>query len=215
MAYSEEMPPASGSTGKARLGRPPDTSSAETRGRLIDVARASFAKMGYETTTNRSIAADAGITTGAIYHYFDSKQDIFHAVLEEAEDRVYRRFRQGVADHQTFIGKIGAVLEAAHELNLEDPTLAKFLGSARLDLQRVPGLQPRVPSASRPFFNELIDHGVETGEIPPENATAVNLVLRTITTGLTQAVSSDPTEHRTAIDGVRALLDGKLIKSAS
>ncbi|MEN9553234.1 MAG: hypothetical protein RLY24_829, partial [Actinomycetota bacterium] len=46
-----------------KLGRPSATDSIETRDRLIEVARASFATIGYDATTNRTVAAAAGITT--------------------------------------------------------------------------------------------------------------------------------------------------------
>ena len=79
-------------TKSTRLGRPPASSSAETRGRIIDVARRCFAELGYEATTNQAVASEVGITTGAIYHYFDSKLEIYKAVLDEVQERVYQRF---------------------------------------------------------------------------------------------------------------------------
>ena len=48
-----------------------------------------FARDGYEATTNRSIAKASGITSGAIYHYFDSKAELYAAVYEEVYDRVF------------------------------------------------------------------------------------------------------------------------------
>ena len=60
-----------------RLGRPPDTSSEETRRRILESARLCFAANGYEATSNRQLADSAGLTTGAIYHYFGSKRDLF------------------------------------------------------------------------------------------------------------------------------------------
>ena len=50
------------SEGSRRLGRPPDSSSAETRGRILDVARGCFAEFGFEATTNKTIASAAGVT---------------------------------------------------------------------------------------------------------------------------------------------------------
>ena len=52
---------------RARIGRPPDTDPAVTRRRILDVARREFAHRGYAAATNRSIAAAAKLTTGAVY----------------------------------------------------------------------------------------------------------------------------------------------------
>ena len=43
-------------------------------------------------------------TTGAIYHYFDSKLDIYKAVLAEVQDRVYQRFGAAEREADTFVG---------------------------------------------------------------------------------------------------------------
>lgn len=196
----------------SKLGRPPASSSAETRGRIIDVARKCFAEVGYEATTNRALANEAKITTGAIYHYFESKLDIFRAVNTEAQTRVYVRFRTVVAEQDTFIGKLEAVLEAAHELNCEDPTLARFLGASRIDRQRIPELSEAFGNTEhRGFFNEMVDFGIKSGEIDPKSRKQVIAVISTVTTGLTDAVSADLVTHRLAVDGVKALLEGGLL----
>jgi AcrR family transcriptional regulator len=55
---------------------------AETRARLIAVAREAFQARGYNTVTFRQLAADAGVSTGAFFTYFPSKQDLYAAALE-------------------------------------------------------------------------------------------------------------------------------------
>ena len=66
-----------------KLGRPCDTDAGETRKLLVKEARRSFADVGYDATTNRALAQAAGITTGAIYHYFPSKLDMYVAAYAE------------------------------------------------------------------------------------------------------------------------------------
>jgi len=200
-----------------KLGRPPASSSAETRGRILDIARRSFAELGYEATTNRTLAAEADITTGAIYHYFESKLDIFCAVHNEVQERVYLRFRSAVREEETFLAKLEAVLDTAHQLNREDPSLAQFLGAARIDMIRVPELRAAFPtnddSRRESFFEEMIAVGVKTGEIKASDKKRVRAVIYTLTIGLTDAVSNDLRVHRNAIDGVKSLLEGTLISN--
>ena len=59
-------------TKKPRLGRPPDTDSAETRRRILAMAQSSFASLGYDGASNRVLGAEAELTAGAIYHDFGS-----------------------------------------------------------------------------------------------------------------------------------------------
>ncbi|MEO3796709.1 TetR family transcriptional regulator [Nonomuraea sp. B10E15] len=51
--------------------------SAPTRRAILEAARARFAKDGYEKTTIRGIAADAGVTAAMVVRYYGSKADLF------------------------------------------------------------------------------------------------------------------------------------------
>ena len=54
--------------------------------RLLKSARKLFGKYGFEQTSLEQIAGDCGMTTGPIYHYFDSKRSLFAAVHDAAHD---------------------------------------------------------------------------------------------------------------------------------
>jgi AcrR family transcriptional regulator len=198
-----------------RLGRPPSTNSADTRQRIIDAARTAFAQRGYEASTNRTLGMDAGITAGALYHYFGSKFDLYLAVHEDVQERVLARFVKVVEGLTTFRDQVEAVLDSAHEMNKEDPTLAQFLGSVRVDMRRHPELGAALRSSAatrQAFYDRMVDLGQSTGEIDPADNQRVRAVLLTILIGLTDAVSGDLVLHRNAIEGVKALIEGKLIR---
>jgi AcrR family transcriptional regulator len=201
---------------RSRLGRPPASSSAATRERILRAARELFAAGGYETTSNRALAEEAGLTTGAIYHYFDSKLDIYRAVHEAVQRRVYARFREAIAAEETFAGQLVAVLDTADDLNREDPSLARFLGASRVDMARDPKLRAALRGADdesrHRFFPDMIELGVRTGEIDPSDQPLVAAVIRTLMVGLVDAMSDDDEVHRVATDGIKALLDGKLVR---
>ena len=55
---------------------------------IVDVAQRLFAKYGFKKTTIDEIAHSAHIAKGSIYYYFDSKEDIFRAVLDK-ENRLW------------------------------------------------------------------------------------------------------------------------------
>jgi AcrR family transcriptional regulator len=55
---------------------------ARTRQRLIDSARRLFMDRGYEGATVRDIAAEAGLSTGAVFASFADKTELFNAVLQ-------------------------------------------------------------------------------------------------------------------------------------
>ena len=64
------------------MARPAKGPSGEERRRqIIGVAARVFADKGYTDATTKDIAAEAGVTHAAIYHYFRDKRALFEAVL--------------------------------------------------------------------------------------------------------------------------------------
>lgn len=54
----------------------------DRREQIVDAALRAFARKGYARTTNKDIAREAGITPGLIYHYFESKEALFRAIID-------------------------------------------------------------------------------------------------------------------------------------
>ncbi len=200
-------------TREARLGRPAASNSAETRASILTFARHAFADLGYGVTTNKFIATKVGITSGALYHYFDSKLAIYQAVYEEVQTVVYDRFFEAMASSDSFVGQFEAVLEAAHDLNREDPTLARFVATVRIDASRYDDLRAAIATASAMTPNlakRLVATGIETGEIDPSHEAQFSALVRVVLAGLADSVSHDIRVHRAAIDGVMLVLAGKV-----
>jgi len=67
-----------------------------TRERLLKSAQKEFGEKGYMKASLRNICAQAGVTTGALYFFFQDKEDLFGALVEEPirgiYDILYRHF---------------------------------------------------------------------------------------------------------------------------
>lgn len=61
---------------------------AATRTQLVEVATRLFAERGYEGTSIEAVLEEAGVSRGALYHHFASKEDLFEAVFSAVEDRI-------------------------------------------------------------------------------------------------------------------------------
>ena len=197
-----------------RRGRPPDSDSAGTRRAIFDSARKLFAERGYGEVTNKEVASAVGITTGALYHYVESKLDLYVEVHRDVQDRIYGRFNEAVDASNTFIGKLAGILEAANAMNEEDYTLALFVGTVRTDMRRSPEIRSRLARSVRRrdrFFVNIVDVGVATGEIAAENRDSFAALIRILLIGLTEGGTESVEQHRRAIDGIKALLHGGLI----
>src|SRR5437868_14307806 len=54
----------------------------DRREQIIDAAMRVFSQKGFTRATNKSIAREAGITPGLIYHYFENKEALLKAIIE-------------------------------------------------------------------------------------------------------------------------------------
>ena len=70
---------------------------ATTRAALLAAARDLFTERGFAATGRDDIAERAGVTRGALYHHFDSKEAVFRAVVLEIEDELVARVAKVVA----------------------------------------------------------------------------------------------------------------------
>jgi AcrR family transcriptional regulator len=62
-----------------RIGR--RRGSPDTRESILEVARRLFADKGFDATTVRAIASDAGVDPAMIHHYFGTKEELFRQSL--------------------------------------------------------------------------------------------------------------------------------------
>ncbi len=65
--------------------------SRATRAALVSSARELFAERGFTGAAREEIVERAGVTRGAMYHHFESKEDLFRSVVIEMEEEVTHR----------------------------------------------------------------------------------------------------------------------------
>jgi len=86
---------------------------AATKSELTGAARALLLEGGIEAVTVRSIAAKLGMTAPAIYRYFDSREELLNALVDDLYDEL--------ADY----------LYASLERRRREPLAARFVGASR------------------------------------------------------------------------------------
>ncbi len=132
-------------SGKKKQGEQEEALS--TRERITQVALEVFAERGLHGTTMVEIAKRAGVTGGALYRYFENKEDLFNAVVEE---------------HSVVFSALDMVRPLLPEL--EPKTALKFIAQGmflyfftELEFMRmVVGESVKDPGGSRPFYDMML-----------------------------------------------------------
>lgn len=69
---------------RRRTGRRPGRQ--DTKGHILRAAQARFGQLGFEATSIRGIAEDAGVDSALVHHYFGTKEDLFLAAVRPPTD---------------------------------------------------------------------------------------------------------------------------------
>jgi AcrR family transcriptional regulator len=72
--------------------------AADRRKQLLDVALDVFARSGYHETSMNDVAEAAGVTKPVLYQHFESKRDLFQALLDEVGSRMLQAITAGTVD---------------------------------------------------------------------------------------------------------------------
>ncbi|MCD4674132.1 MAG: TetR/AcrR family transcriptional regulator [Anaerolineaceae bacterium] len=147
--------------------------SIETRRRIMSAAIALFSAQGYNVSGVAEICSAAGVSKGAFYHHFPSKQALFVAVLEEwlaGLDSEIKRIR-GVSGSVTesLLAMTGVMRDIFSQAEGQLPMFLEFWVQAA----RNPEIEALVIAPYRRyrhFFAGVIQQGIDQGEFEDVDA---------------------------------------------
>jgi AcrR family transcriptional regulator len=138
--------------------------------RVRAVARAEFAKRGYELTTVRDIAAAAGVSTGAVYRLIDSKDDLLLSIMQSYVDNVTTGWTQILESHSTPVEKLDALVW--FNINV----VHRFPEEHKIQQAGLRQSPPQTPDLAMSFraqlrqLKALVSEGLERGEFDVDGA---------------------------------------------
>ena len=105
-----------------------------TRNTILESALQLFRDKGFEATTMRDIAAQAGVALGAAYYYFDSKDAIVMGFYKRAQEHLAPLLDQSLNNAKGLHGRLRAIIQVKLEYFAADRKLMGAL-SAHIDPQ--------------------------------------------------------------------------------
>jgi AcrR family transcriptional regulator len=143
------------------------------REHILRSALRCFARRGYHVTTIDDIAAEAGVSKGAPYVYFESKEALFQQLHDTWEcgltDRVNAAVDRLGRPAPSPRAVLEAVISAVGDHVMEEADLCRVLIEARTQAAYVAGLAERIRSSdggTLASMTQLVEAGVAKGEWP-------------------------------------------------
>jgi TetR/AcrR family transcriptional regulator, transcriptional repressor of aconitase len=127
---------------------------AERRAHVMAAARRCFVRDGFHAASMQDLVAEAGMSSGAVYRYFPSKDAVIEAIAAENLEQVVAVIRQSIDDGASPPAAIASVLQFVTSRHAEDgfAAIALLVWSEAL---RNPALASHLRDATASAFAKL------------------------------------------------------------
>jgi AcrR family transcriptional regulator len=160
------------------------------RDRILRTARQLFPRYGYNGISIRAIAAEAKLTTGAIYFHFKNKKEIYRTICLEAIDILIKKFKEGIQNratpNQKLISTFDSYLSFFYEHREHYNILMEYKAHYHRDAYNHDREIARKMRAMTDLMEKTIRTGVEEGAFRGIDARMLAILLEAVTEGMLQ-----------------------------
>jgi AcrR family transcriptional regulator len=168
------------------------------REQILEAAQRVFARLGFEGATVARLEGETGLSRGAIFSYFENKDDLFVAVVAQSSDRLveiwlergFRALLDAIAHEDP--DWLAVQLEAARRVRTDPAFRARI---ARLEedakarreerLARLrPGLRDDVPLESVVMFLNFVANAFAFARVIEEKLPDLDVLMELVETGV-------------------------------
>jgi AcrR family transcriptional regulator len=138
------------------------------RTEMLDRASALFVQHGYDNVSLNDLIADAGMSKGAFYHWFPSKQALISALAEHSARQGFAVVEDALAECRgNALDRLNALLQAGFDVKMKMGTPELLAAAVSLLRPANAHLYARIIAAEeglfRPLLTQLISEGLAEG----------------------------------------------------
>jgi AcrR family transcriptional regulator len=184
--------------------------SAETREGIVSAALRLFAERGFASASIAGIAEAAGITKGAIYWHFDSKDALFKAILDQIRHDWQDVVRNPLEREPDPLRKIELLFDQYALFLKREPEVCLFLQRVLLEPEGDYAKQvARVFDRTQAFVAGILEDAKRAGQLDSQLDSAI--VARTILISLTGVTAHCHASRGLSVDAVVAELKQQIL----
>lgn len=140
-------------------------------GELLDAALQLFVEKGFAATRAEEVAARAGVSKGTLFLYFQSKEELFKAVVRE---NISGRFKEWNEEFETFEGTASEMLAYCMTTWWERVGATRASGITKLMMSEAGNFpeiaafyQQEVIQPGQTLIRRIMQRGIDCGEFRP------------------------------------------------
>ncbi|MBT2723558.1 TetR/AcrR family transcriptional regulator [Bacillus sp. ISL-46] len=182
---------------------------------ILSITEEIIIEKGCRNTTLKDIIERSGLSKGAIYHYVDSKDELFGLILkskiEEMNEKFQMTITQSMQEESPNQGRFGVVSQFFHSRqNSNDIGNLIFIYLLSQENEKVKNILTELFRYSKDTGTQWIKMGQENGVIPPTiDAERMSTLMMTFSYGLrvTQSLSSSKEDKVDASDIFKVIMN--------
>ncbi|MCE0482664.1 MAG: TolC family protein [Methylacidiphilales bacterium] len=142
--------------------------TSEPRRRLLDASLKLFANRGYAGTSVQEIIDEAKVTKPTLYYYFENKEGLFQALVDQAMDERLRLMSEAAPDTKPTVDQLTDIIVAVTDFTRRHPDLLRLCFSIAF---AAPGefpsgfKKPHKMHETLQFVRQIIKTGLERGAL--------------------------------------------------
>jgi AcrR family transcriptional regulator len=115
------------------MSNPDESAGKDKRSRILDAAQGLFLRYGVKRTALYDVVREAGIATGTLYLYFDSKDALFAAIAGRLCAEMFSNAEEAITSSTSMtpriVGCLDAYIGSMHRLTAQSPHIAELTES--------------------------------------------------------------------------------------
>lgn len=191
-----------------RIKKPPEVRSNE----LLDCAQRLFFTRGYESTTVNDIIREAGVSKGAFYHYFPSKEALLETLAVRLSRENLKQLRPLFDDPSiNAIGRLNALFAGSRRLKVELAPQLRNTFNVLFKPENVVlfhRINEALTAVVQPLLADILKQGHEEGSLDAPDPQAFALMLLELRLSVGKVMHQALKQAETGdIDGAVTMLD--------
>lgn len=150
----------------------------DLRRTILDHTRHLLVEEGYANLSMRKIARAIGCSATSIYLHFESKDALFHALIDEGFARLNEALHEAAAAHADPLGRLDALSRRYVHFGLDNPELYEVMFLLHPErMARYPAEKYRRARRNLELFAEALRDGAEAGQFDADDPAVAASVL--------------------------------------